>query len=470
MTSWACFRFVVGAIEIDSVGPTARLPRASSGSSGGSSWRHSKMTLPIVKSEMAQRIKPASISRLMRIALEHPGVVSLAAGFVDQASLPVAMVGRAVDELLGDPLDGPRALQYGTTIGDAGFRERLADQMEREGGLPGGGVARTAGRTIVTTGSAQLIYLLCEAILDPGDIVLVESPTYFVFLGPVESRGARAIGVPVDEGGLNLDALEETLGTLERGGELGRVKLIYTIPEHSNPTGLCLAGERRPRLLEIARRWSRRQRILILEDAAYRGLSFGGQEPPTIFSQDDEGDWVIHARTFSKTLAPGIKLGYGVLPHELVEPIAGLKANHDFGTANFNQLVVDRILASGDYDRHVAGLRSIYKRKRDRFLSALDEFVGPLDPEIRWTIPEGGLFVWMTLPPGVDAGFEGPLFGRCVQEGVIYVPGEFAFADEPGPRPRNHLRLTYGLPGENNLVEGARRLGQALCGCLDPVA
>lgn len=422
-----------------------------------------------MKSETARRVKPASISRLMRIALENPGVVSLAAGFVDQASLPTELVGRAVDELLSDPIDGPRALQYGTTIGDAGLRERLVDQMERGDGRRGGDYACAVSRMIVTTGSAQLIYLVCEAILDEGDIVLVESPTYFVFLGPVESRGARAIGVPIDSGGLRLDALEEALSALEASGELDRVKMIYTIPEHANPTGISLAPERRSALLEIARKWSRTSRILILEDAAYRGLSFKGAEAPTIYSHDDGGDWVIHARTFSKTLSPGLKLGYGVLPRDLVETIAGLKANHDFGTTNFTQLIVDRILASGGYDRHVAGLRAIYARKRDRFLAALDEYVRPLDPEIQWTIPEGGLFVWMTLPPGMDTGFDSPLFGRCVQEGVIHVPGEYAYADEPGPRPRNHLRLTFGLPSETDLVEGARRLGLALCGCLDPV-
>ncbi len=429
-----------------------------------------KMTFPIMKSEMAQRVKPASISRLMRIALENPGVVSLAAGFVDQASLPAELVGRAVEELLSDPIDGPRALQYGTTIGDARLRERLVGLMERGDGRRGGDYACAISRTVVTTGSAQLIYLVCEALLDPGDIVLVESPTYFVFLGPVESRGARAIGVPIDGGGLRPDALEETLAALERSGELERVKMIYTIPEHANPTGITLAPERRPALLEIARKWSRTGRILILEDAAYRGLSFGCAEAPTIYSHDAGGDWVIHARTFSKTLSPGLKLGYGVVPRDLVEPILGLKANHDFGTSNFTQLLINRILAGGGYDQHVDDLRTIYARKRDRFLAALDEFVGPLDPEIQWTIPEGGLFVWMTLPAGLDAGFDGPLFGRCVQEGVIYVPGEFAFADEPGPRPRNHLRLTFGLPGETDLVEGARRLGLALCGCLDPVA
>jgi len=387
----------------------------------------------------------------MRAALENPGLVSLAAGCVDLAA---------------DRPAACRALQYGTTIGDRPLRERLIERLELDDARPPGAYGDLVARTVITVGSAQLIHLVCEAILDPGDIVLVESPTYFVFLGPVQGRGARAIGVPIDSGGLVLEALEETLSDLERSGQLERVKLIYTIPEHANPSGISLARQRRAGLIEIARRWSRQHRILILEDAAYRGLSFGEDEPPTILSHDDEGKWVIHARTFSKTLSPGLKLGYGVVPADLLEPIANLKANQDFGTSNFTQAVIDRILANGDYDRHVRALQSIYAGKRDRFLEALEEHVRPLDAGIEWTRPDGGLFVWMSLPEGIDTGFDGRLFARAVESGVLYVPGEFAYADEPGPRPRHHLRLTFGLPTEAELVEGARRFGLALASCL----
>jgi 2-aminoadipate transaminase len=323
---------------------------------------------------------------------------------------------------------------------------------------------------VVTTGSAQLIYLLCEALLDPGDIVLVESPTYFVFLGPVESRGARAIRIPIDEEGLCVDELEATLKRLESHGELERVKLIYTIPEHANPTGISLSAERRRPLLELARRWSKTHRIFVLEDAAYRGLSFGASEPPSIWSHDREGDTVILARTFSKTFSPGLKVGYGVLPPGLIDPILYLKANHDFGSANFNQRLLEQLLSDGSYDRHLARLTGLYGRKCEVFLSALEESIGPLDSEVHWTRPRGGLFVWMTLPEGLDTGFDGPLFARCVREGVIYVPGEHAFAPEPVPPPKNHIRLTFGVPSEAELVEGARRLAAALSACLEPVA
>jgi 2-aminoadipate transaminase len=428
------------------------------------------MTLRIPLSTSARRTPPPSISHLMQTALENPEIVSLAAGFVDQQSLPVEIADRAASELLGDPIAGRRALQYGTTIGDQGLRARLVAELEREEGRPGGFYKEAIPRTIVTTGSAQLIYLICEALLDPGDIVLVESPTYFVFLGPLETLGARAIRVPIDEGGLRLDELEATLERLEAEGQLERVKLIYTIPEHANPTGISLAADRRGPLVELARRWSRKHRIFVLEDAAYRGLSFGAGEPPSLWSHDRENDTVILARTFSKTFSPGLKLGYGVLPEGLIDPILYLKGNHDFGTTNFNQRLLERILADGSYHRHVSRLNGLYRRKAETFLAALQESIGDLDSEIHWTHPEGGLFVWMTVPEGLDTGFDGPLFPRCVREGVIYVPGEFAFAAEPSPRPKNHLRLTFGVPTEDELVEGARRLGAALSACLVPVA
>ena len=219
----------------------------------------------------------------------------------------------------------------------------------------------------------------------------------------------------------------------------------------------------------MARRWSKKHRIFVLEDAAYRGLSFGANEPPSLWSLDHDQETVILARTFSKTLSPGLKLGYGILPIRLREPILTLKANHDFGSANLNQRLLERMLADGSYDRHVAHLTELYRRKCC-VPGSLDDHVGTLDSEVSWTRPEGGLFVWMTVPEDLDTSFEGPLFPLCVREGVLYVPGDHAFAKEPEPVPKNHLRLTFGVPTELELVEGARRFAAALSACLHPVA
>lgn len=407
----------------------------------------------------------------MQAALANPALISLAAGFVDQESLPAEATARAVAEVLAHPVDGRRALQYGTTGGDASLRSEIIRLLEHGEGVARGAYEHLMPRVVVTQGSQQLLYLVAEALLDPGDIVLVESPTYFVFLGVLETRGARAIGVPVDDGGMRLDALEATLAEIEARGELDRVKLIYTISEHSNPTGLSLAEDRRGPLVELAKRWSKHRPIYILEDAAYRGLSYiDAPEPHSVWSFDATGDTVILARTFSKTFSPGMKTGFGVLPEALVRPILGLKGNHDFGSSNLNQMVLARLLADGSYARQVERLKGLYRAKRDVMLAALETHFGGTDSTVRWTVPAGGLFVWFSVPEGVDLGPLGSVWARCQEEGVLYVPGQYAFANEPMAPETNHARLCFGVPEETDLYEGVRRLATALAECLDPVA
>jgi 2-aminoadipate transaminase len=435
------------------------------------------MTPRISLSAASERTTTPAISTLMEKALADPGLISLAAGFVDQESLPVGATAREVAALAGignghgHGAEGRRALQYGTTPGDDGLRARLVELLEADERVPEGSFARLRGRTVVTTGSQQLLYLVAEALIDPGDIVLVESPTYFVFLGVLESHGARVIGVETDGHGLRLDALEQTLAGLEAEGHLGRVKFIYTVSEHSNPSGISLAADRRGPLVAMAREWSKHQRVFVLEDSAYRGLTYDGDEPPSVWRHDEDsgGDTVILARTFSKTFSPGLKTGYGVLPPGLVEPVLRLKGNHDFGSANFNQVLISRLIEDGTYGRQVRTLTARYRSKRDVMLRALDEHFGGFEG-VSWTHPAGGLYVWLTLPEGFDTGFAGPYFPRCVSEGVMYVPGAYAFANEPGPAPTNHARLCFGVPGEGDLAEGIRRMSVALAACLDPVA
>ena len=427
------------------------------------------MTIRTPLSAASDRTTSSAISALMQMALADPRLISLAAGFVDQKSLPVEASRRAIAALCADEPEGRRALQYGTTIGDAGLRRRLVGMIEADEGVEPGAFHHLLPRTVVTTGSQQLLYLVAEALLDPGDIVLVESPTYFVFLGVLESRGARVVGVETDEHGLQNDSLETTLAALEADGLLPRVKLIYTVSEHSNPSGISLAAERRGALVEAAKKWSHGHRIFVLEDSAYRGLSFDGREPPSVWSHDPGGETVILARTFSKTYSPGLKTGYGVLPRSLVEPVLRLKGNHDFGSSNFNEVLIDRLIDDGSYQGQVDHLVSVYRAKRDVMLGALREHLGPFEG-VSWTHPRGGLFVWLTLPEEIDTGLVGPFFQRCVAEGVLYVPGSYAYAAEPGPVPTNQARLCFGVPSEPDLKEGARRLAAALAGCLDPVA
>ena len=407
------------------------------------------------------RTEPPVISEFMQTALANPGLISLAAGFVDQASLPAAAVARITASIFADPAEGRKALQYGTTVGDATLRREIISLLERNERVEAGTFAGIFPRVVVTTGSAQLLYLVAEALLDPGDIVLVEAPTYFVFLGVLETRGARVIGVPIDEGGMRLDALEATLAGLEAEGQLARVKLIYTVTEHSNPSGISLAEDRRGPIVEIARRWSTRNHIYVLEDAAYRGLNYEGDEPQSVWRHDPEGETVILARTFSKTFSPGMKLGFGVLPAALINSILDLKGNHDFGTTNLAQQIMVRALADGSYDAHLATLKGMYRRKRDVMLAALDEHFAPFEGLVSWTRPQGGMFVWLEAPSHLDLGTTGPVVTHCLERGVLYIPGAFAFPDEPVAAPRNFARICFGVPSEPDLVEGVRRLANA---------
>ena len=457
------------AADLDRRGAAARVPLG----------RHSPaprkvaaipMTSRTKLSAAAIRTRPPAITDLMNAALADPGLISLAAGFVDPATLPTGPTAHAVSAIMADPAEGRRALQYGTTQGDPRFRAQLVALQERSDGAGEGAYAEARHRVVVTNGSAQLLYLVLEALIDPGDIVLVESPTYFVFLGNLERFGARAIGVDTDADGIRPDSVDATLADLDARGLLDRVKLIYSVSEHGNPTGISLAANRRAALVAVAQKWSTRHHIYVLEDAAYRGLTYAGAEPKSIWGHDRSGDTVILARTFSKAYSPGIKVGYGILPEPLLGPVLRLKGNHDFGTSHLAQSMLATLLADGSYDRHVAALVESYRAKRDVMLGALDEHLGALEGDLHWTRPAGGLFVWLSTPEGLDTGRDGPLFARCRERGVLYVPGAYAFADEPGPAPTRHARLCFGVPPEADLVEGVRRLAMALADCLDLVA
>src|SRR6185437_5145487 len=304
-------------------------------------------------------------------------------------------------------------------------------------------------------------YLLGEVLFDPGDIVITEAPSYFVYHSLLQSHGARVLTVPMDDGGLKLDALEALFERLARSGELARVKLIYTVDYFQNPTGLTLVESRRPKLLELIRRYSRTQRILILEDAAYREVRFAGRDLPSIKRFDDRNEHVVYTSTFSKPLSPGMKTGYALLPGELVEPFLNLKGSHDFGSNNLAQHLIDRLMASGEYARHLQVLREVYRSKCDLMLRSLEKEFADF-PGVTWTVPAGGLFLWVRFPEAIDAGPGGTLAKAALESGVLYVPGEFAHvADDAGRAPRNEARLCFGVVEPQEIPEAIRRLRAA---------
>lgn len=410
------------------------------------------------------RTKDSPITFFIKTAIESPGMISLAAGLVDQDSLPTTEVAAAVQDVLREPATGKAALQYGSTQGFAPLRKKCLDLLTTADGTTAGDQRLSPDCVVLTTGSQQTLYLLGEVLYDPGDIAICEAPSYFVYQSLLESAGVKTYGIPMDDGGMKMDALEALLLKLERTGELPKLKVIYTVNYFQNPTGLSLAADRRAKLVELAKRFSKDHRILIVEDAAYRELRYDGPDLPSVKKFDPTNEYVVYTTTFSKPLSPGLKTGFAVMPPELVGPVINLKSSHDFGSSNLNQCVIDRLIGSGMFRRHVEDLRTRYRSKRDAMLSALEREFADW-PAVSWTRSAGGMFSWIRFPDHIDTGPDGPLIERGVKEGVLFIPGQYCHVpDERGHLPKNEARLSFGVASESDLIEGIRRLRAACRG------
>jgi 2-aminoadipate transaminase len=417
---------------------------------------------PVVLSAKGKRTQEAPISALIAAAVGNPDLISLAAGLVDPLTLPVEECLAITQRILSDRARAQHVLQYDTTLGLKPLRHEVLAHLQRLEGRPAEGLGLTADDLIITTGSQQALYLIADVLLDPGDIVIAGNPSYFVFTGTLQSLGAQVISVPMDADGMDVDAIERMLHELHARRQLDRVKFIYCVSFFDNPTGLSLSLERRKRLIEIVRRFSRTHRILILEDAAYRELRYDGEALPSIKCFDPANEFVALTQTFSKPFAPGIKLGYTVMPKGLLNPVLHQKGNHDFGSANICQHIALETLRDGSYARHLDVLKAEYRRKRDAMLAALQRYMPP-SAEIRWTHPHGGLYVWLTLPASINTAREGFMFQQCLDRGVLYVPGEYCFTpDAAGNVPRNHMRLSFGQVAFNQIEPGIQRLAEVV--------
>lgn len=408
----------------------------------------------------------------MQQGLENPDCLSLAAGFVDPDTLPVNLVSEAASSLLADQRTGKRILQYGSTAGSPELREvyrtwlgQLEDDPDRVANVD-------VGQFMLTTGSQQLLCLLSQALFSEGDICLVAAPTYFVYLGVLDAVGAEAIPVKTDDHGMCPEALDQQLQELADEGRLDKVKLVYVVSYHDNPSGISVSSDRRPDLLNCVQKWSRDHTIYLLEDAAYRELNYECDPRPSIWSFDTgymsgKQQHVILSQTFSKSFSPGIRVGLGVLPQELVKPVSDLKGNEDFGSPHLNQNIMAHVLKSGRYEQHLKVVRNGYRTKRDAMLSACDEYCSSISG-VSWRRPEGGLYVWMTLPEHIETGFESRLFKRATEvDQVMYVPGELCYPSGWKDRPKNQMRLSFGVLPPDQIREGIRRLASAVAAVLD---
>lgn len=374
----------------------------------------------------------ASEIRALFAVASRPEVVSLAGGMPYLSALPLDVVGDALSRLVAER--GAVALQYGSGQGDPGLRERILDVMAPQQ------VDAHPDDIVVTTGSQQALDLVTRIFVDPGDVVVAEAPSYVGALGVFRAYQADVVHVPLDDDGIIPDALDATLTRLAAQGRA--VKLLYSVPNHHNPAGVTLSAQRRPRVVEIARRHG----VLILEDDPYGLLGFEGDPLPSMHSLDPEG--VIYLGSFSKTFAPGFRVGWAVAPHAVREKLVLASESAILCPSSFSQLAVSTYLDQHDWKHQVGVFRDLY---RERSVATLDALADML-PSARWTTPKGGFYVWVTLPEGLDAT---AMLPRAVTERVAYVPGTAFYADGQG---RRNLRISYCYPTSERIREGVRRL------------
>jgi len=405
-------------------------------------------------SSLGDRSQPPTIARLMALMLENPRLLSLAAGFTDNSTLPVAAVAAAVDKLAAQSGE-PQYLQYGTNQGRPGLRGMLAERLlAGEPELKQKADAIRSG-FFITNGSQQALYLAMQVLCDPGDIVLVDRPSYFVFLEMLTGLGVQARSLPLDMNGkIDGPALRVLLAGMRARGERSRLKAVYFVSYFSNPSARSLDEIEKNAIAEALT--SEGIMVPVVEDAAYRELYYATPHPArSVLSLPA---WAAFPRlylsTLTKPFATGLKVGYGTCTDpSLLAKMMHVRGHHDFGTSNFTQAILEQVLADGGLDRQLAVIRPAYLRKMEVLHAALVE-AGLPQLGWSWTIPEGGLYLWLQAPASFDTGLDSAFCRACVEVGVLYVPGELCFGDEV---PRNFVRLSFGVLGEKDLVEAGRR-------------
>jgi 2-aminoadipate transaminase len=360
----------------------------------------------------------------------RPDVISFAGGFPDPETFPREQVAALLQEFATN--GESTAFQYAPTRGLAGTLDVIADRLERQQG-----VRPSEDELLITSGGIEALELIGKSFVDPGDVVVVEAPTYLGSIQSFRSFEAELVPVTLDENGLDVAELEQRLA----GGL--RPKLLYTIPDHQNPAGVSLAADRRTVLVELARLYG----FLVVEDVAYRELGFEGQSLPSLWSLG--GDTVVQVGTTSKTLFPGVRLGWAAGPAGVVGRLAAAKQVTDQCAGALGQRLFEESERRGLIDEQLARSRALYRRKCERMLAALKR---SMPESARWTTPRGGFFSWLTLP-GTDAV---ELAGRAIEQGVAVVPGMLFFPDGRGTE---SLRLSYSLVEEEKIDDGIARLG-----------
>ena len=379
-----------------------------------------------------RQLRPSTIREILKVT-SQPDIISFAGGLPAPELFPVEAVRAAASTVLEQ--NGPDALQYGPSEGYMPLRDWIAEEVRQRG------IAATSSDVLVTNGSQQVLDLVGKLFLNAGDVVLTENPTYLAAIQAFQTFEARFVPVPTDEQGLIPEALPELI-------RQHRPKFLYTIPNFQNPTGVTLSAERRASLARIAAEHG----LVVVEDDPYGKLRYRGTNVPPVKHWDEAGG-VIYASTFSKTIAPGLRLGWVVAPAEVFSRLLILKQASDLHTSSFDQRVAHAFLTQNDQAAHVERIRRAYGERFDVMNEALRT---EMPRGFTWTQPEGGMFLWVTGPESLDGM---ALLRRAIEHKVAFVPGRDFF---PGDGGRNHLRLNFSNSTPERIREGVRRLG-VLC-------
>jgi DNA-binding transcriptional MocR family regulator len=390
----------------------------------------------------AHGMRASEIRALFSVA-NRPEVVSLAGGMPYIGGLPLEEIGLMMGRMISER--GEVALQYGSGQGDESLREHITQVMALEG------IAAHPDDVVVTTGSQQALDLVTKIFIDPGDVIVAEAPSYVGALGVFRAHEADVVHVEMDADGLVPSALEETLTRLKTEGR--RVKFLYTVPNFHNPGGVTLSLERRPQVLEICQRHG----VLVLEDNPYGLLGFDSEPLPAMRSMSEEG--VIYLGSFSKTFAPGYRVGWAVAPHAVREKLVLASEAAILCPSNASQLAIATYLDHADWQGQIKNFREQYRDRRDAAIEALTEYI----PDASWNVPDGGFYVWVKLPEGLDSK---SMLPRAVTARVAYVPGTAFYFDGSGA---GHMRLSYCYPTPERIREGIRRLSTVVDAELETV-
>ena len=389
-----------------------------------------------------RRTKASVIRELLKIT-NKPGIISFAGGLPDPEHFPYEFVANSVKEIMATK--GKVALQYGPTDGLPELKEEFIKFLEKHEGI-----TAKPENLIITTASQQALDMVGRLFIDASDPVLVEMPSYMGGLQVFKSYGADFIGVKLEDDGISTDELEEKLAWLRTQDE--HYKFVYLVPDFQNPSGVTLSADKRRKVIELSEKYD----VAIIEDSPYRQIRFEGTAPDMLYRLDQKTrktNNIISLFTFSKTFAPGLRLGVILAHPQIIKKMEILKQSLDLCTSSLNQLIAADFLRTGYFETHIEAIKKTYKLKKDTMVAALEKYM----PEgVTWTKPEGGLFLWVRLPEGMSAD---EMFADALKENVAYVIGSAFHCDGSG---KNTMRLNFSYPTPEDIDEGIKRLATAV--------